>query len=172
MVDHFTNKAIQEIYYNPGPNFILKKHDSISEEIKRSRDSLYHFIIIWLLALHDHIFLRNYKGMGNRSTIEIASDVLEIANGGASKIQIMYRATLSHKQMKEYVSFLSERGLLAYHNINNQRKKAQVFKTTEKGLRFLEIFHHLDVMIKENKEEQKQQQQQQQAPPLPSIIKS
>jgi predicted transcriptional regulator len=158
MVDHFTNKAIQEIYYNQILDFILKKDGSISQVIERSNDSLYHFIIIWLLTLHDHIFSRKNKGMGNRSNIEIASDVLEVANGGASKIQIMYRATLSHKQMKEYVSFLSERGLLAYHNVNNQRRKAHVFNTTEKGLRFLEIYHHLEVMIKENNQKEQHQQ--------------
>ncbi len=107
--------------------------------------------------------------MGNRSTIEIVSDVLDVANGGASKIQIMYRAVLSHKQMKEYVSFLIERGFLAYDNITNKHKKAQVFKTTEKGLRFLETYHVLDDMIRENKEEGEREQQ---APRLPSIIKS
>ncbi|MDQ3837230.1 MAG: winged helix-turn-helix domain-containing protein [Thermoproteota archaeon] len=108
--------------------------------------------------------------MGNRSTIDIASDVLDVANGGASKIQIMYRAALSHKQMKDYVSFLTERGLLAYDSINNQHRKAQLLKTTEKGLMFLETYHHLDDMIKENDDEE--QQQQQRAPLLPSLIKS
>ncbi len=49
--------------------------------------------------------------MGSRSTIDIVSHVLEAANGGASKMQIMYGALLSCKQMmKEYVNFLSEKG--------------------------------------------------------------
>ena len=43
--------------------------------------------------------------MGNRSSIDIASDVLEAANGGASKIEIMYKALLSYNQMKVYVNF-------------------------------------------------------------------
>jgi predicted transcriptional regulator len=37
--------------------------------------------------------------MVNRSTLNIASDVLKAANGGASKIKIMYGALLSYKQM-------------------------------------------------------------------------
>ena len=93
--------------------------------------------------------------MGNRSRIEIASDVLKAANGGASKIEIMYRALLSYVQMKEYVNFLSEKNLLAY---DYQQGEVKTFKTTEKDLRFLEIYDRLDEMIKE--------EVQQQIPPL------
>jgi predicted transcriptional regulator len=99
--------------------------------------------------------------MGNRSTIDIASDVLEAANGGASKIEIMYKAFLSYNQMKVYVNFLNEKGLLVY---DNQHGEAHTFRTTEKGLRFLEIYNRLDDMIKEDEEEQ--------VLPLPSLIKS
>jgi predicted transcriptional regulator len=99
--------------------------------------------------------------MGNRSTIDIASDILEAANGGASKIEIMYKALLSYNQMKVYMNFLKEKGLLVY---DNQHGEAQTFRTTEKGLRFLEIYNRLDDMIKEDDQEQ--------APQLPSLIKS
>jgi predicted transcriptional regulator len=99
--------------------------------------------------------------MGNRSTIDIASDVLEAANGGAGKIQIMYRALLSHKQMKVYVNFLTEKGLLVY---DNQHGEVHTFRTTEKGLRFLEIYNRLEDMIKEDEEEEQV--------PLSSLIKS
>jgi predicted transcriptional regulator len=100
--------------------------------------------------------------MGNRSTIDIASDVLEAANGGASKIEMMYKAFLSYNQMKVYVNFLNEKGLLVY---DNQYGEAHTFRTTEKGLRFLEIYNRLDDMIKEEDEED-------QVPPLPSLFKS
>ena len=103
--------------------------------------------------------------MGNRSSIDIASQVLEAANGGASKIQIMYRALLSYKQMKQYVNFLTEKGLLIYDNNNHQQGGVQTFRTTEKGLRFLEIYNGLEEMIKKEEEEE------QQASP-PSLIKS
>src|SRR5918992_400069 len=101
--------------------------------------------------------------MGNRSTIDIASYVLEAANGGASKIEIMYKALLSYNQMKVYVNFLNEKGLLVY---DNQHGEAHTFRTTEKGLRFLEIYNRLDDMIKEEDEEEEQ------VLPLPSLIKS
>jgi predicted transcriptional regulator len=100
--------------------------------------------------------------MGNRSSIDIASDVLEAANGGANKIQIMYKALLSYNQMKVYVNFLNEKGLLVY---DNQHRGVHTFSTTEKGLRFLEIYNRLEDMIKKDEEEE-------QIPPLPSLIKS
>ena len=52
--------------------------------------------------------------MAYRDKMEIISRVLEAANGGASKIRIMYQALLSYKQMKEYVNFLVEKGLIEY----------------------------------------------------------
>jgi predicted transcriptional regulator len=54
--------------------------------------------------------------MEKRSSIDIVSRILEAANGGASKMQIMHRAVLSYKQVKEYANFLTERGLLTYDN--------------------------------------------------------
>ena len=92
----------------------------------------------------------------------MASDVLEAANGGASKIEIIEKALLSYNQMKVYVNFLNEKGLLVY---DNQDGEAHTFRTTEKGLRFLQIYNRLDDMIKEEVEEE-------QVPPLPSLIKS
>jgi predicted transcriptional regulator len=72
---------------------------------------------------------------GNRNSIDIASHVQEAANGSASKTNIMYRALPSYKQMKQYLNFLSENGLLAY---DNQLKQAPLFKTSEKGHRLLQ----------------------------------
>ncbi len=52
--------------------------------------------------------------------------------------------------MKEYVKFLSEKGLLVYGY--QQQGGAQTFKTTEKGLRFLETYNRLNDMIKEEEQ--------------------
>jgi hypothetical protein len=56
MVVHITNKARQNIYYKPVLDFIIKKQSGISQEVHGSKHPLYHFAIIWLLALHDHIY--------------------------------------------------------------------------------------------------------------------
>ena len=81
--------------------------------------------------------------MRNRSRTEIVSQVLEAANGGATKTKIMYKALLSYKQMKEYVNLLTEKGMLVYDPASS------TFKTTEKGHRFLQIYDHLDQILKE-----------------------
>jgi predicted transcriptional regulator len=81
--------------------------------------------------------------MRYRSRTEIISVILDTANGGgATKTKIMYKAYLSYAQMKEYLRVLTENNLLTY-NVDTQ-----TFKTTEKGLRFLDTFNQMDSMIK------------------------
>ncbi len=80
--------------------------------------------------------------MKYRSRTELASSILEAANGGATKTKIMYKAYLSHDQSKEYLSLLTENNLLNYDAYT------QTFKTTEKGLRFLNTYNQMDGMIK------------------------
>jgi predicted transcriptional regulator len=52
--------------------------------------------------------------MKYRSRTDIVSQILEAANGGATKTKIMYKAYLSYAQLKEYLSVLVENGLLDY----------------------------------------------------------
>jgi predicted transcriptional regulator len=47
--------------------------------------------------------------MGNRSRTEIVGNILDVANGGASKTKIMYKAFLSYNQLKEYISFFDRK---------------------------------------------------------------
>ena len=83
-------------------------------------------------------------GIYYRDKISIFSDILEVANrdGGALKTRIMYDANLSHDQMKYYVKILTENNLL-YYDLHTQR-----FKTTEKGLRVIEIYKQMERMVK------------------------
>ena len=91
-----------------------------------------------------------------RTRNEIMSQILRIANevGGATKTQIMYKAFISHAQMKEYVSVLTEKNLLNYD------VDTQIFKTTEKGLQLLQIYNQIDDMIKTPQPSLLQQEQQ------------
>jgi predicted transcriptional regulator len=82
--------------------------------------------------------------MKYRSRTDIISEILDAANGNnASKTKLMYKAFLSFVQMKEYLTILTESDLLRYNS------NAHTFKTTEKGLKFLEAYNQLDEMIKE-----------------------
>lgn len=78
------------------------------------------------------------KGMKYRSRTDIVGIVLDSATGGSTKTRIMYKAYLSYAQLKEYLEVLVENGLLEYNNAD------QTYKTTEKGLKFVRIYQHLD----------------------------
>ena len=82
--------------------------------------------------------------MRNRSDIDIMAKILHAANerSGAGRTKIMYRAFLSYAQLKKYLPALTERGLLSY-GID-----AQTFKTTQKGLRFLDTYNQIYEAIK------------------------
>jgi predicted transcriptional regulator len=79
--------------------------------------------------------------MKYRSRTEIASRILESATGGATKTKIMYKAFLSYAQLKEYLTVLEDNGLLAYD------KGELVYRTTQKGLHFLDITNSLQGMM-------------------------
>ena len=85
--------------------------------------------------------------MKYRSRIDIISVILDAANGGSgglTKTKIMYQAYLSHDQMKEYLSVLIESELLNYDVYTRK------FKTTEKGLRFLDTYNQMSDVMKTN----------------------
>jgi predicted transcriptional regulator len=78
-----------------------------------------------------------------RSRTEIISQILEAANGNsATRSKMMYKAFLSYSQLKEYLTVLTECDLLSYD------LETHTFKTTEKGLRFLEIYNRISDVVK------------------------
>jgi predicted transcriptional regulator len=87
--------------------------------------------------------------MGYRSRTEIISQILDTANGGITKTKLMYKVFLSHDQLKEYLAVLTQSELLIYDFVS------RTFMTTEKGLRFLNLYNQIDELMKE--EEQQQQ---------------
>jgi predicted transcriptional regulator len=58
------------------------------------------------------------------------------------KTKMMYKTNLSYSQVEEYLRVLTENDLLRYD------LDMQTFKTTEKGLRFLDARNQMDEMIK------------------------
>jgi predicted transcriptional regulator len=81
--------------------------------------------------------------MRYRSRIELMSQILEAVNGDdhATKTRIMYKASLSHVQLKEYLSILTENDFLDYDF------DTRTYKTTGRGHMFLEIYNQLGVMV-------------------------
>ena len=79
--------------------------------------------------------------MKYRSRTEIVGNILDAANGGATKTKIMYVAFLSYAQLKEYLSILVENNLIEY--LDGIRK----FKTTEKGLNYLKMNNEIGELL-------------------------
>ena len=79
--------------------------------------------------------------MKYRSRTEIVGNILEAANGGATKTKIMYKAFLGYVQLKEYLSVLIENNLLEY--IDGTHK----FKTSEKGLNYLKMHNEIGELL-------------------------
>jgi predicted transcriptional regulator len=83
---------------------------------------------------------------GYRNRIDIVSQILETANGcSTKKIKMMYKANLSYAQLKKYLIVLTENNFLRYD------LDTQTFKTTEKGLRFLETYNQIDDLMNAKK---------------------
>src|ERR687893_401889 len=82
--------------------------------------------------IYSHIAHHELIRMKYRSRTELTSNILEAANGGATKTKIMYRAFLSYAQLKEYLAMLTQNGLLA-HDVEGER-----YRTTSNGFKFIE----------------------------------
>ena len=82
--------------------------------------------------------------MKYRSRAEIVSQILEAAKQdlvGTSKTNIMYHACLSFTQLREYLKLVLNRELLEYDKANRR------YRLTEKGIEYLEMFHHTRSLI-------------------------
>jgi predicted transcriptional regulator len=96
----------------------------------------------------------------NKDTLNIVSLILEASstdahNTGKTTV-IMYNTLtlLNHPVLKEYWTALTEEGLLASDSAT------QTFKTTEKGLRFLQVFSELDRRAREERQNNKKKKKQ------------
>ena len=85
--------------------------------------------------------------MKYRSRTDIAEMILEAANGGATKTKIMYKAFLSFSQLREYLAVLQRNGLIEYED------GMRAYRTTEKGIQFLEIQNRMDELVSIDLEE-------------------
>lgn len=74
------------------------------------------------------------------------AEILTIAQDGCLKTQIMYRANLSFAQLKEYLSFLIKMDLIK----KNSENKKNIYKTTEKGERYLQKYKDISEILGEN----------------------
>jgi len=67
--------------------------------------------------------------------------ILQSAMKGATKTKLMYGAYLSYAQLKEYLSFVQERDLIAFE------EGLQVYRLTPKGLHFLNVYEEIREVV-------------------------
>ena len=89
--------------------------------------------------------------MKNRSRNEIIAAILEVINRGrgpSTRTKIMYGAFLSYNQLNEYLSFLIEIDLIVpLKSKTNSSSSSPLFKITERGTHFLNVYNQINEMI-------------------------
>jgi predicted transcriptional regulator len=66
---------------------------------------------------------------------------------GAKKTSIMYKSFLSYAQLKEYLSFMVEKGLVDEVPHEFSGNENFVYKITGKGLRLLQISKEIESLV-------------------------
>ncbi|MFQ6087234.1 MAG: winged helix-turn-helix domain-containing protein [Candidatus Bathyarchaeia archaeon] len=82
-----------------------------------------------------------------RDRLFIMAEILNVATEGVLKTQIMYRANLSFAQLNEYLSLLLKLNLLKV--VKTPEKT--IYKTTDKGLRYLQSYREIRELLKKEK---------------------
>jgi len=83
-----------------------------------------------------------------RDRLYIMAEILEITLEGALKTQVMYKANLSFAQLNEYLRLLLDLKLLELTG-DTQR---DTYKTTSKGIRYLESYRKIRNLLKKEEE--------------------
>jgi predicted transcriptional regulator len=95
-----------------------------------------------LLSLEEKEFR---VGVGNRTRVEIIASMLNAARDWTPKTHIMYRANLSHRQLRRYLTFILDNGLL--EKAQSVTYKTNLYHITEKGLSVLRDYFRLSARL-------------------------
>lgn len=83
--------------------------------------------------------LRTETTSRKRNSSEIVAEILRIAQRGAKKIRIVYKANLNFKMLDEYIKKLEESGLVTGYQDDDR-----LIRTTEKGKEYLQKYSELE----------------------------
>lgn len=78
-----------------------------------------------------------------RGRFEIIGEILSLAQDGARKTTIVYRANLNFNLVNRYLNLLVREGLIGL-----TEGSARKYKTTEKGIEFLKAYKNMKGMAK------------------------
>lgn len=81
--------------------------------------------------------------LNKRGSLQIIADILYNIGRGVLKTHIMYKANLNSTQLKKYLRLMINLDLLKTTKI----EKRKIYKSTEKGKRFLKFYQQLDTIL-------------------------
>jgi len=88
----------------------------------------------------------NDEEVRRRDRHDIIAEILKTAKEGKIKTHIMYKAKLSYAQINEYIPTLVANGFLENITLKRKGSYKKMFKTTMKGVRFIENFDSMRKM--------------------------
>jgi predicted transcriptional regulator len=81
--------------------------------------------------------------MKYRSKTNIFASILQPATKeGVRLTKLMYLTFTSYKQIKQFLKLLIDNGMLEYDH------RQRFYKTTKKGLRYLEVYREMEDLVK------------------------
>lgn len=86
-------------------------------------------------------FIQSDESLRRRDRHDIIVEILKTAQSGEKKTYIMYKARLSHSQLKLYLELLNQNGMIINDN--------GVYKTTLKGLNFVREFDSINCIFRQ-----------------------
>ena len=88
-------------------------------------------------ALPEYMGLKEDELQARRPFELIVAKIAFVCREGERKTKIMYGSMLNQKQLNRYLDLLAKNGLLVYN------AEGKLFKTTEKGVRYLSRYAEL-----------------------------
>lgn len=84
-----------------------------------------------------------------RDRIDIIATILAIANGGATRRQILLSSGISTEQFKRYLFLLQQTGYIETeeHDNNNGYRRIKIYRTTDKGIALLGPYYNIRELL-------------------------
>jgi len=82
-----------------------------------------------------------------RDRHDIVTEILKTAREGRIKTHIMYKAKLSYSQINAYLQLLVDKGFLENNTVMKKRQTITLYKTTPKGVYFIENIDMVNQML-------------------------
>ena len=82
-----------------------------------------------------------------RDRHDIVAEILKTAREGRIKTHIMYKAKLSYSQINAYLQLLVDKGFLENNTVIRKRQSITLYKTTPKGVYFIENIDMVNQML-------------------------